>query len=138
MRRGLAGRLDSDGEPGEEAPATVVWTSGGHDVLVHLDTVAVTTRDGSLEVSVDLESDQAGRAALGATFALAGPDEPPDLVSLAEELPSGDDALVLRWGAALQDAIWGAIAALAADGGGVRAGADGLEVEPAGPQPPPS
>jgi len=95
-------------------PATVVWVDGGDEVLVHLDSLATQIVGSTVLVSLDLETDQTGRATLVVAFAVAGTDEF-GLVAATDELPRGNGLLCARWGTAVRDAAWNALLSLAGD-----------------------
>jgi hypothetical protein len=97
---------------GHGAPR-VVWTDAGDEVLVHLDALQASRRDGVLVVRVDLEADEIGRERVTLAFAL-GEDASNQLVATTSETVLGGP-LAARWGAILQDAIVDALASLRRD-----------------------
>lgn len=110
--------------PGETAPmpvidtnlpASVVWVDGGDEALVHLDSVNCRAVGTTLVVSVDLETDETGRAPVIVRFAMGRPDDPSGLVCATDEVPHGAPALVSRWGDAVQAALWSSLLNLALD-----------------------
>lgn len=115
----LAGRLGGTPANGAAAPGqrqnTVIWIDNGDEVLVHLDSVRTTILDGMILVSVDLESDQTGRATMVVPFAVGKPGDPAGLVAVTEEFPRGNGVLASRWGSAIQAAAWSSLLSLAAD-----------------------
>lgn len=91
----------------------VVWIDAGDEVLVHLDALAASRRDGVLVVRVDLEADEIGRERVTLPFAL-GEDASRRLVATTSEAVRGGP-LAARWGAILQDAIVDALGSLRRD-----------------------
>jgi hypothetical protein len=102
------------------APRHVIWIDRGDEVLVYLDSVRTQIVGGMLLVSIDLETDQTGRASLIVALALGGADDPAGLVAVTDDLPRGNGLLASRWGRILQDAVWGSLTGLAADHAGER------------------
>jgi hypothetical protein len=92
-------------------------------VVVHLDSVQVRLVTGSLLVSVDLETDQTGRATLVTAFALGAATDPAGLTAVTDDLPKGLGALSARWGKTLQAAIWASLLGLAQDAAAQQGGA---------------
>ena len=84
-------------------------------MLVHLDSLQVRILDGMLLVSVDLETDQTGRATMVVALALGKPGDLAGLIATTDEIPRGNPLLASRWGKTLQDAVWGALLSLAGD-----------------------
>jgi len=82
----------------------VVWVDAGSEVLVYLDSVRVKILERVILVSIDLETDQTGRASLVTAFAVGGPGDPLGLLGVTDELPRGNGLLAARWGAAVRDA----------------------------------
>jgi hypothetical protein len=105
------------------SPATVIWVEHGDEVVVHLDSVQVRLLPGSLLVSVDLETDQTGRATLVAAFALGGAGDPAGLIAVTDDLPKGLGALSARWGKTLQAAVWASLLGFAQDAAAQQGGA---------------
>ena len=110
----LAGR-PADGSRSSTDATQVVWVDAGDEVLVHLDSVQARVAGSTLLVSVDLESDQTGRASLIVPFALGGTNDNAGMVAVTDELPRGNGLLAARWGKALQAAIWASLLGLAQD-----------------------
>lgn len=100
---------------GITAPAQVVWVDGGSEVLVHLDSLTTRMLDGTLLVSLDLETDQTGRSPVVVSVALGSPGDPAGLIGVTDEVPDGDPLITARWGRAVQNAVWGSLLALVAD-----------------------
>lgn len=114
----LVGRPASGVAPAPPAAGripTVVWVDAGSDVLVHLDSIRTRLTSGSLMVSVDLESDQTGRASIVVVFGMGATNDPAGLLAVTDETPRGRGILVGRWGAIVRDAIWAALLAMIAD-----------------------
>jgi hypothetical protein len=103
--RGLAGSTGTSD--------AVVWVKNGDEAVVHLDSITVSLTLGVMSVSVDLETDQTGRAAQEVIIGLAHPAAPASLEAVTTEAPSGNVLLASRWGRTLQDAVWSAVLALA-------------------------
>jgi len=111
----LAGR-PADGSPASGAPpSSIVWVDGSDEVVVHLDSLESRIVDGTLVVSLELESVETGRAPLIVVLALGSADDPAGLVATTNELPRGNTALAARWGNAVQTAVWSSLIALAHD-----------------------
>jgi hypothetical protein len=84
-------------------------------VLVHLDSAKTRIVGQTLLVSVDLETDQTGRAPVIVAFALGGPDDRGGIVATTSDVPYGHPQLVSRWGAVVQQAMWSSLLGLAED-----------------------
>jgi hypothetical protein len=109
----------------------VIWVDAGDEVLVHLDSTKVKSINGTILVSVDLETDQTGRSPVVLAFSLAAGGGPGSLIATTDELPHGEPRLVARWGRVLQDAVWAALIDLARQHAGERGGwPAGLTAEP--------
>ena len=98
-----------------QTPANAIWVDRGDEVLVHLDSVRTRVLDRLLLVSVDLETDQTGRASLVVPLALGNAEDPAGLVAVTDEHPRGNGALASRWGETVQAAIWSAVLGVARD-----------------------
>jgi hypothetical protein len=105
------------------SPTTIIWVERGDEVVVHLDSIQVRLLAGSLLVSVDMETDQTGRATLVAAFALGGPGDPAGLTAVTDDLPKGLGSLTARWGKVLQAAIWASLLGFAEDAAAQQGGA---------------
>jgi hypothetical protein len=117
----LAG-APADGSAPSGAPASkVVWVDHGDEVLVHLDSLRTAIAGDSVLVSIDLETDETGRAAVVVPFTV-GSAPAGGLTLVTEELPRGPEILVLRWGRAVQEAAYAALLDLAAAHAGERNG----------------
>jgi hypothetical protein len=111
----LAGTpADGSAVPPGNADA-VIWVDRGDEVLVHLNSVRTSIRDGVLLVSVDFETDQHGRTPLVMACAMGGVNDPAGLNVVTDDLPHGDGAMSSRWGKIMQQAVWGSLVGLAAD-----------------------
>jgi hypothetical protein len=97
------------------ATAPVIWVDKGDEVLVHLESAQVRMLNGTLLVSVDLETDQTGRSPLVVALAMGAANDPAGLVAVTDDLPQGNGQLASRWGRVLQDAVWGALIQLVRD-----------------------
>ena len=93
----------------------VIWVDAGDEVLVHLDSVRARVLNGSILISIDLETDQTGRTPLVVVFATGALNDPAGLVAVTDELPRGNAALAGRWGPIVRDAVWSALQGIAAD-----------------------
>ncbi len=100
-------------------PERVIWVENGHELLVHLDSLAVRLRPGLLLASLDVEADQTGRTTVVVPLALSEPGAG-SLVAVTEERPRGDPAVVAHWGTTLQEALWAALLGIAADAAATR------------------
>jgi hypothetical protein len=105
------------------SPSTIIWVERGDEVVVHLDSVQVRLLTGSLLVSVDLETDQTGRATLVCAFALGATGDPAGLTAVTDDLPKGLGTLTARWGKTLQAAIWASLLGYAQDAAAQQGGA---------------
>jgi hypothetical protein len=149
----LAGTPASGALPSAPPGGKVIWVDAGDEVMVHLDSLQTRMLDGTLLVSVDLETDQTGRSPLIAAFALTNdPNDPAGLVATTDEYPRGHGQLAARWGRTLQASLWAAVLAIAQDHAAERSGTaqtivvqlgslqlkagDPLQINP-GPAPPP-
>lgn len=123
----LAARLAGSSSDGSQLvnvnPGTIIWVEHGDEVVVHLDSVQVRLLTGSLLVSVDLETDQTGRATLVAAFALGAATDLAGLTAVTDDLPKGLGALSARWGKTLQAAIWASLLGFAQDAAAQQGGA---------------
>jgi len=106
----LAG-TPSDGSRAPDAPkqGPVIWVDQGDEVLVHLESTQVRMQDGSLIVSVDLETDQTGRQPLVMAFSVSNSADASGLIATTDDLPRGNGLLAARWGHVLQTAMWTSI-----------------------------
>jgi hypothetical protein len=118
------GGAPADGtDPPEQAPNKVIWIDQGDEVLVHLDSIATRLLDGILLISLDLETDQTGRATMVVPFAIGGANGEASLIAVTDELPRGNGVLASRWGEAVQAAVWAAVLGIAGDHAKERASA---------------
>lgn len=88
----------------------VVWVEGTDEVVAHLDSLTVAFEDGIVLVAIDLECDETGRATVVVPFAVG--HEETSLLLVTEEEPRGPEVLVRRWGPAVREAAFAALAAL--------------------------
>jgi hypothetical protein len=123
----ISGRLPGNSADGSLLvnvnPTTIIWVEQGDEVVVHLDSVQVRLLPGSLLVSVDLETDQTGRATLVAAFALGSAGDPAGLTAVTDDLPRGLGPIAARWGRTLQLAVWAAVLGFAQDSATQQGGA---------------
>lgn len=114
LRKRLAG-LPADGSAAAVGGNQVIWVDAGDEVLVHLDSIQVRILKQLIIISIDLETDQTGRAPLIVSIALGSPRDQTGLVATTHELVRGNRLLAGRWGAILQSAAWAALTGLAKD-----------------------
>jgi hypothetical protein len=123
----IAARLPGSSADGSQfssaSVSSVIWVEHGDEVLVHLDSVQVRLLPGSVLVSVDLETDQTGRATLVMAFALGNAGDPAGLTAVTDDLPRGLGTLAARWGKTLQLAVWASILGFAQDSAAQQGGA---------------
>jgi hypothetical protein len=112
MQRALAGNADLDAKTAAR-DRTVVWDDSGDQALVHLDSVVVKPLANALVVSVDLETEQTGRAPLIVVLAFGTERDPAGLVATTDALARGNALLAARWGRVLQETIWAALMGVA-------------------------
>ena len=112
VQRALAGNADL---PAASAARdrTIVWDDSGDQALVHLGSVVVRLVANSFVVSVDLETEQTGRAPLIVVLAFGTERDPAGLVATTDALPRGDAMLAARWGRVLQQTVWAALIGIA-------------------------
>jgi len=115
LRARLAGVPADGSAPTSASTAQVIWVDAGDEVLVHLDSIQVRILDRMIVVSVDLETDQTGRAPLICPYALGGLRDQAGLIATTHELARGNRLLAARWGPILQSALWAALTGLATD-----------------------
>jgi hypothetical protein len=120
----IAGTPADGSAPSDASPDKVIWVDYGDEVLVHLDSLRTAVVGDSVLVSLDLETDETGRAAVVVPFAVgSGPDG--GFTFVTEELPRGPEILVRRWGAAVQEAADAALLDLAGEHASERSGRPG-------------
>jgi hypothetical protein len=104
----------------------VVWSRAGSEVLVHVDGIEATLRDGAVAVTVPVETVQTGRVGLPVVFAMGTEDRDAGLLAATVARPPGPAAVVEPWGEAVQALAWQALlqvaVALAARAGTDRRG----------------
>ena len=106
--RALAGGANPDASERTRIK-TVLWRDLDDEVLVHLDSVVVRFVARYAIVSVDLETEQTGRASLIVTLAFGAPEDAAGLVAATDALPRGNPVLAARWGRVLQEIVWTAL-----------------------------
>jgi hypothetical protein len=111
----LAGTSADGTAASAQLPDTILWIDNGDEVLVHLDSLRTAILDGMILVSIDLETDQTGRATMVVPFAVGKPGDPAGLVAVTEEFPRGNGVLASRWGSVIQAAAWSSLLSLAND-----------------------
>ena len=87
----------------------VLWKDLDDEVLVHLDSIVVRFVERYALVSVDLETEQTGRASLIVTLAFGSPQDGAGLVAATDALPRGNPLLAARWGRVVQETVWAAL-----------------------------
>lgn len=115
LRPILAGPAADGSSAPVGAASAVVWVDGGHEVVAHLDSLAVRVLDGAVVFSMDLESDQTGRAPVVVRFSVPSGVDDAGLVAATDEVAGGHPALAARWGTAVQDAVWSGLLTLAGE-----------------------
>lgn len=116
IARRLYGTPADGGPPPPNTPAkAVIWVDHGDEVLVHLDAIHTRVMDRMLLVSVDLETDQTGRATMVVPLAIGNAADPAGLVAVTDEYPRGNGVLASRWGHVLQTAVWSSLLEIASD-----------------------
>jgi hypothetical protein len=108
ITRALAGGATLDA-PERTRIKTILWRDLDDEVLVHLDSVVVRFVERYAIVSVDLETEQTGRASLIVTLAFGTPEDAAGLVAATDALPRGNPVLAARWGRVLQETVWTAL-----------------------------
>lgn len=108
-----------------DTPSRVVWVDGGDEALVHLDSLTTKIVGSTLIVSLDLETDQTGRAPVIVRFALGDGSDPAGLVAATDAVAGGHPLLVSRWGDAVTAAAWSALVGLGVDHADQRGGVAG-------------
>jgi hypothetical protein len=106
-------------------PSRVVWVDGGDEALVHLDSLTTKIVGSTIVVSLDLETDQTGRAPVIVRVALGDGSDPAGLVAATDEVAGGHPLLVSRWGEAVTAAAWSALVGLGVDHADQRGGVAG-------------
>jgi hypothetical protein len=96
-------------------PKKVIWVDAGDEVLVHLDSTRVKVAGRTLLVSVDLETDQTGRAPVIVAFAISDGTDAAGLVATADEVPHGHPLLASRWGASVRASVWASLLGIVED-----------------------
>ena len=106
-------------------PSRVVWVDGGDEALVDLDSLTTKLVGATLVVSLDLETDQTGRAPVIVRFALGDGSDPAGLIAATDEVAGGYPPPVSRWGEAVTAAAWSALIGLGVDHADQRGGVAG-------------
>jgi hypothetical protein len=102
------------------AARTLLWDDHGDQALVHVDSVVVRFVKRFAFVSVELETEQTGRAALIVTLAFGSTQDGAGLYAATDQLPRGHPLLAARWGELLQQTVWSAFVDLARQHAGER------------------
>ena len=112
----LAG-TPADGSAATEGPTPqkVIWVDGGDEALVHLDSTRVRISGRTLLVSVDLETDQTGRAPVIVAFALSDGKDSAGLIATTDEVPYGHPLLASRWGPCVRASVWNSLLGIVED-----------------------
>jgi len=103
--RALAQRLG-----GGDAPR-VIWADAGDEVLLLLDQLRVDVVRGAIAIVAPLQADDLQIEQVVTRFVL-GLDADGRLTGTTDGRPLTGGPLAARWGAALQEALWGALVAL--------------------------
>lgn len=112
----LAGTpADGSALPEGPTPTRVIWVDAGDEALVHLDSMRVRISGRTLVVSIDLETDQTGKAPVIVAFALGGDKDEAGLVATTDEVPYGNSLLASRWGACVRASVWNSLLGIAED-----------------------
>lgn len=112
----LAGTpADGSALPEGPTPQKVIWVDAGDEALVHLDSTSVRISGKTLLVSVDLETDQTGRAPVIVAFALTDGSDGAGLVATTDEVPHGHPLLASRWGSCVRASVWNSLLGIAED-----------------------
>ena len=119
IQRALAGGQDLS-KAADGRARSVVWSDLGDEALVHIDSVVLRFVTRFAVVSVDLETEQTGRAPLIVTLALGSTQDGAGLVAATDALPRGNAMLASRWGRVLQETVWSALLDLARQHAGER------------------
>jgi hypothetical protein len=120
----IAGSPADGSVPAALIPPAIVWVDAGSEVLAHLDSIQARLLDGTLLVSIDLETDQTGRSPLIIALTIsADPKDPAGLIATTDEHPRGHGQLAARWGRPLQAAVWASLLSIAQDHAAERSGA---------------
>jgi hypothetical protein len=107
LQRALAGGQDlpANGRQGR----SVLWDDAGDQALLHLDSLVVKLIKRFVVVSLELETDQSGRAPLIVTIALGSTQDGAGLIGTSDEQVRGHPLLAARWGSILRQTIWAAL-----------------------------
>ncbi|MEQ6899112.1 hypothetical protein [Microbacterium sp. KR10-403] len=114
--------------PDDEPPSAVVWQDGADELLVLLDSIQVTTGDGTVTVTVDVACDEVpatrtgGRSRITVDLVVGTASRPTGMLAAAPA-PQGDALIVQRWGDQLIALAWRALLD-AASGLGAASGSD--------------
>jgi len=120
----IAGSLADGSVPAALTSPTIIWVDAGSEVLAHLDSIQARLLNGTLLVSIDLETDQTGRSPLIVALTIsADPKDPAGLIATTDEYPRGHGQLAARWGRPLQAAVWASLLSIAQDHAAERSGA---------------
>lgn len=111
----LAGTPADGSAPEGPVSQKVIWVDGGDEALVHLDSTRVRIAGRTLLVSVDLETDQTGRAPVIVAFALSDGKDAAGLVATTDEVPHGHPLLASRWGACVRASVWNSLLEIVED-----------------------
>jgi len=112
IQQALAGNKPLPDSP-VGATRMLLWDDLGDQALVHVDSVVVRFVKRFAFVSVDLETEQTGRAALIVALAFGSTQDGAGLYATTDQLPRGHPLLAARWGELLQHTVWSAFIDLA-------------------------
>lgn len=97
-----------------DAPPVVVWQSGGSELLVALDKVAVSCMPGMMTVSMTVSCDELpAPVVVNVPFAVGTPDAPAGLIMSTFAEIVGPDVIARRWSDAVISFAWSAVVDLA-------------------------
>jgi hypothetical protein len=102
----------------------IVWTDGGDELLIHLDSLKCAFADGWLVCELELEAGGPGRQKLQCVYFLGRTGDTDGTRAAATLKPIGaaSEAIADRWGRNLQRVIWDAVLD-AIEGAAAHAGA---------------
>lgn len=92
----------------------IVWQTRGGEAVVHLDTLSLHTRRGLLVLSVELESEQTGRAPVIVEYAVGDGENADADGLLAVGRVAGDAVLASGFGSTVGEAAWSSLLDVAA------------------------
>src|SRR6185312_2434993 len=94
--------------PSHPGSATVIWSDGGAQILLHVGQLQAITQGSVLVVAVDTESAEFGVAPLVVRFVFGSEQDPGFLIAATDETALGHPQVAARWGELFRDVIWAA------------------------------